>query len=77
MKDIGKVNKFLYFYSKLFKKLDKTGMTGIILRNETADDFNAIQEAAYTVFGQIREGELINSLEKKNEFMDKLSLAVI
>jgi hypothetical protein len=77
LKDIGKVNKFLYFYSKLFDKLDKTGMTGVILRNENADDFNAIQESACKVSDQIREGELIGSPARKNEFIDKLSMAAI
>jgi hypothetical protein len=73
LKDIGKVNKFLYFYSKLFDKLAKTGMTGVFLRNETAAVNNAIEEADYTAFGQIRERELMSSFKDKTEFIDKLS----
>ena len=77
MKDIGKVNKILYFYSKLFDSLDKTIMTGIFIRKESIIDFEAIKEVNDLAFGQNQESDLINKLRKKAEFSDELSLVAI
>ena len=77
MKDIGKVNKILYFYSKLFDNLDNTVMTGIFIRKEAIVDFEAIKEVNDLAFGQNQESDLVNKLRKKAEFSDELSLVAI
>jgi predicted N-acetyltransferase YhbS len=77
LKDIGKVNKILYFYSKIFDNLDKTIMKGILIRKEVNEDLKSINEINDLAFDQNQESDLIDKLRKKAEFSDELSLVAI
>jgi putative acetyltransferase len=52
-------------------------MTDIIVRKETNCDCAAIKEVNDLAFGQKNEGELIDKLRKKAEFINELSLVAI
>jgi predicted N-acetyltransferase YhbS len=79
LKDIGKVNKILYFYSKLFDSPDNIIMTGIFIRKETSVDFEAIKEVNDLAFGQNQGigGELIRAGLKRAKELGFKSVIVL
>jgi putative acetyltransferase len=52
-------------------------MIDIFIRKETPADFESIKEVNNLAFHQIQEGELIENLRKKAEFVPELSLVAI
>lgn len=52
-------------------------MTDIFIRKENPADFEAIKEVNNLAFSQKQEGELIENLRKKSEFVPELSLVAI
>jgi predicted N-acetyltransferase YhbS len=52
-------------------------MTDLFIRKETPDDFEAITEINNLAFHQKQEGELIENLRKKAEYIPELSLIAI
>jgi len=52
-------------------------MIDITVRKETPDDFEVIKEVNNLAFGQKQEGELIENLRKKAEFITELSLVAL
>jgi predicted N-acetyltransferase YhbS len=48
-------------------------MTDLFIREETPDDFEAIKEVNNLAFHQKQEGELIENLRKKAEYIPELS----
>ena len=71
----AKLTKFFIFIENLL--LNKTIMIDIIIRKETSDDSEAIKELNNQAFCQKQEGELIENLRKKSEFVTELSLVAI
>jgi putative acetyltransferase len=52
-------------------------MTDIVIRKEISLDYEAIKEVNNLAFNQKQEGELIENLRKKPEFVSELSLVAI
>ena len=55
----------------------QTSMLDIDIRNESTGDYNNIKEINNLAFNQEKEGELIENLRKKPEFISELSLVAV